>query len=397
MAQTISRTDRNLWSAFIGEAKTNHLYLAYAIRAMEEGHPEVAQVFMEAAGGETIHALNHLKTIGEVKSTGENLQAVTQGEAYEIATMYPRMIREAEAEGRPEAARSFRVAWERESHHLKLFEDALRQLGHPRAPEPSQRAPASQRPVMTPPSASEKVVAEVSQERTRLASLGRIREVVFGMQDGLISTAALVSSIFGAVTENFLVVLAGLSAALAGMISMAAGSYLSSKAEREVQEAEIRGEARELEAHPAEELAELIEVYRQEGFAYEEATQMAERVSADRQLWLKTMVEKELGLSLELPGSPWKDALTMGVSFIIAAMIPVLPYFFLRGLPALATSLSAVAVTLVAIGVGKTRWTQRNPFLSGLEMLGIGLASALLGYLLGTRLPGLLGIPAVGG
>ena len=92
------------------------------------------------------------------------------------------------------------------------------------------------------------------------------------------------SAVFGAVpqTQNYLVIIAGLSAALAGTISMAAGTYLASKAEKHVLEAEIARERREVEEHPAEEMAELIALYRQEGLTYDQATAMAERVSADR-------------------------------------------------------------------------------------------------------------------
>ena len=124
----ITKTERNLWSAFIGEAKANRLYVAYAMKAMEEGFPEVAQVFMEVSGAETIHAVSHLKAAGEVRSTVENLVAVIRGEAEEGDFMYPRMTQEAEQEGRPDAAASFRLAGERERHHLVAFQAALDDL-----------------------------------------------------------------------------------------------------------------------------------------------------------------------------------------------------------------------------------------------------------------------------
>ncbi|KKL95271.1 hypothetical protein LCGC14_1856330, partial [marine sediment metagenome] len=124
----MDRTQRNLWSAFLSEAKTNRLYIAYALKAMDEGHSEVAQVFMEAAGAETIHALNHLKAMGEIKSSLENVSVVTQGEAYEFETMYPRMVDEALREGREDAADSFRQALEGEKRHLANFLKALSEL-----------------------------------------------------------------------------------------------------------------------------------------------------------------------------------------------------------------------------------------------------------------------------
>ena len=95
-------------------------YNAYAHRALEEGLPEIAQVFQEVAGAETIHGLNHLRVSGDIKSTLENLRTVTEGESKEFSTMYPRMIRDAQDEGRKDAADSFSLAMERERHHLEV-------------------------------------------------------------------------------------------------------------------------------------------------------------------------------------------------------------------------------------------------------------------------------------
>lgn len=402
MAKALSRTERNLWSAFLGEAKANRLYTTYAMKAMEEGHPEIAQVFMEAAGAETIHAMSHLKVIGEIGSTQENLQRVSQGEAYEIDTMYPRMIREAQEEGRADAVNTFQLAWEREQHHLRLFEEASKRLalkiGAP-APSPPRPVPTPEVPSRTP--IAEEMVPEAAREvlteKERIAGRARIREVIFGMQDGLISTMAVLAAVFGAVTQNHLVVIAGLSSALAGTISMAAGTYLASKAEKHVLEAEINRERREVEEHPEEEMAELIAIYRQEGLTYDQATGMAERISADRQLWANTLIEKELGLSPQLTASPVKDAVTIGAYFTLGGAVPIIPYFVLSGFPALGTSVAITCITLFIAGLVKGRITRRNPFLSGMEQLIIGIISAVLGYGLGTLLPRLVGAPVVAG
>ena len=124
----MSKTDKNLWSAIVGEALAYLKYNAYAHRALEEGLPEIAQVFQEVAGAETIHGLNHLRVSGDIGSTLENLRTVTEGESKEFSTMYPRMIRDAQDEGRGDAADSFSLAMERERHHLEVFTQALDQL-----------------------------------------------------------------------------------------------------------------------------------------------------------------------------------------------------------------------------------------------------------------------------
>ena len=412
----MSKTDRNLWNAIIGEAMALLKYNAYAVKALEEGHPEIAQIFQETAGAESIHGMNHLRTAGAVKSSLENLKEVTSGEAKEISSRYPRMIREALDEGRRDAARAFTVAMDRERHHLESFMQATDDLT-----AKLQRMEDADRPILVPTAVQEdpsvdsavravdaterhdahhimraesefpQAVQEVATERWRVAAFGRIREVVFGAQDGLISTLALVTAVAAAVPDKSTVVIAGLAGALAGMISMGTGTYLGSKAEREVFQAEIEKEAKELEENPAEEMAELVFLYHQQGLSYHEAREMAEHIASDKELWLRTLVEKELGIDPDLATSPVKDALTMGGTFILAAMIPIIPYFFTGGNLAIGVSAGATLATLFALGMGKGRLVQRSPLLQGLEILLIGAAAAGLGWVLGEIVPNLLG------
>jgi VIT1/CCC1 family predicted Fe2+/Mn2+ transporter/rubrerythrin len=384
----MDRTQRNLWSAFLGEAKANRLYVAYALKAMDEGHPEVAQVFMEAAGAETIHALNHLKVMAEVKSSLENLKAVTEGEAYEFETMYPRMVAAALEDGRQDAAATFRVALEGEKHHLANFLKALSDLERKTGRKaPSLERPAPPTPTPAQPSLMAEKVSEVDTEKGRIAALTRIREVVFGMQDGLLTTATLGAAVAAATDSSRTVIIAGLAGALGGMMSMSAGAFLGSRAEREVQESELAREAREIEAKPEEELAELIEIYRREGFRYDEAVEMAERVAQDPDLMLRTLAEKELGLSPDVEASPVKDAVAMGASYIVGAMLPLIPYFFLEDITAVLSSIVIAVSTLFVMGVAKARFTRRNPLLSGAEIMAIGTAVAAAGYGLGVVFP----------
>ena len=124
----MSKTDENLKIAFADESQTYIEYLAYTHKAMDEGLIEVAQIFREAAGAEAIHALAHLKAMNVVKTTKANLREAAEGESLEIMSMYPKFIKEAEKEGKTEAAESFRIAFEREKHHRNMFRQALKQL-----------------------------------------------------------------------------------------------------------------------------------------------------------------------------------------------------------------------------------------------------------------------------
>ena len=124
----MSKTDENLRIAFANESQTNIEYLAYAHKAMDEGLMEIAQLFREAAGAETVHALSHLQAMGVVRTTKGNLNEAAEGEDLEILSIYPKFIEEAGSEGREEAVKSFTVAFEREKHHRAMFRQALRNL-----------------------------------------------------------------------------------------------------------------------------------------------------------------------------------------------------------------------------------------------------------------------------
>ena len=407
---SLSKTDRNLWSAIVSEALAHLKYNAYAHRALEEGHPEVAQVFQEVAGAETIHGMNHLRVSGGLDTTVINLRTVTEGESKEYSTMYPKMIQDALDEGRQDAADSFALAMDRERHHLEVFTKALNLLEAKNsaiaaASQPATAVPGaipSVTPVTAPGSPLEietdgmtmsdyvSAATEIDRERWRVAKLGRIREVVFGAQDGLLSTVALVTGVAVAVENQTTVLVAGLAAALPGMLSMATGAWLGSRAEQDVQRAEIAREAQELEENPAEELAELVVLYQREGKTYQEARHMADEIAQDKELWLRTLVEKELGISPDETTNPTKDALTMGIAFILAAIIPILPHFFLEGGAAIGISIAAALTGLFILGVGKGRLVQRSPLLQGLEILLVGAISAGVGFGLGDLIPRLI-------
>lgn len=122
------KTTDDLKAAFAGESQANRRYLAFAKKADEDGFPQIARLFRAAAHAETVHAHNHLKALGEIKSTAENLKEAIQGENYEVVSMYPGFIQDAEAEGEKQALKSFRWAWDVEKVHEALYRKALELL-----------------------------------------------------------------------------------------------------------------------------------------------------------------------------------------------------------------------------------------------------------------------------
>jgi rubrerythrin len=124
----VSQTEQNLMEAFAGESQANRKYLAFAQKADREGYAQAAKLFRAAAEAETVHAHSHLKTLGGIKSTAENLKAAISGETHEFTSMYPAMIKAAEAEGNKAAVRSFTYANEVEKVHADLYQKALANL-----------------------------------------------------------------------------------------------------------------------------------------------------------------------------------------------------------------------------------------------------------------------------
>jgi len=127
----MGKTQQHLMDAFAGESQANRKYLAYAKQADKEGHKEVAKLFRAAAAAETVHAHAHLRAAGGIGETAENLKDAIAGETHEFKTMYPEMIKDAEAEGEKTALRSFSYANEVEEVHANLYKKALEAIDNP--------------------------------------------------------------------------------------------------------------------------------------------------------------------------------------------------------------------------------------------------------------------------
>jgi len=419
-----SRTDANLQVALAGEADANRRYLAYGIRALAEGRADVAQLFFEAAGAETIHALEHLRAIGAVRSTRENLVTAATGEIQEIDVTLPRMIREAEEDGRVDAAASFRLALERERHHRDMFRHALATFdGAPStmaptpiaAPAPAVGATATSYTAgASAPSPARRTsatvagggmtaatmrrmdgrahVGELDTEPARIDRLASIREVVFGAQDGLVSTFAVVAGLAAAGVGALVVLLGGAVSAMAGVLSMSIGTFLSSRAQRQLYERELDRERREIRDHAGEEIAELIAALAARGMARSEAAEVARRIGRHPDILLSALAIFELGLAPQRLGAPVRDALVMAVAFGVSSCVPLVPFVFLAGLGALGVSAVLTLGALFCVGILKARVAGVSAVRSGLEVAVLAAASGLISFGLGRLASIVLGV-----
>jgi len=218
----------------------------------------------------------------------------------------------------------------------------------------------------------------------RSAGGGTLRAAVFGVNDGLVSNLSLVMGFAGASANADVVLLAGLSGLLAGASSMAAGEYVSMKAQRELFERQIELEAAELAVTPEEERAELALIYRAKGLHREEAERLASRLTEDPDVALDTLVREELGLDPKALGSPVGAAVGSFVAFALGAILPVLPYFFGAATPHVVASVLIAGAALYGVGAILSLFTGRSVLFSGARQLVIGAVAAAITFGLGS-------------
>ena len=236
-------------------------------------------------------------------------------------------------------------------------------------------------------SSREALRARALGERERIARLSRIRELVLGGQDGLLVPLGVVTGLAGASVGTTAIVVGGVAEAAAGALAMGTGAWLSSRAENQLFRTEIEAEKAEVAADPETEREELELLFIEEGLAEEDARSAVERIGRSPLAFVKTMVEKELGLSYTEAETALGDALVVGGSYAVAAVIHLWPYFFWETSIALPISLAATAIALFALGFVKGKVARLSAIRSGLEVLVVGGLSAGIGWAIGSLGP----------
>ena len=210
-----------------------------------------------------------------------------------------------------------------------------------------------------------------------------IRHIIFGAEDGLISTLGFLSGVTGAHLSKFTIAIVGIAEVFAAALSMGIGTYLSSKSQTEVLQRNVELEKLQIEKAPKRERKELEELYRKKGFKGKELGKIINKIMSNKKVVLNEMMSSELGI---IPGrieNPISSALIMFSTFMILAMIPFAPYLLFPVSKAITISVIATVLALFCVGAAKTRLTKRNWFTSGLEMLVFGALAALVTYYIG--------------
>jgi len=226
-------------------------------------------------------------------------------------------------------------------------------------------------------------LAAIEEKKGVIESRARIRELVFGVQDGLISTVGLLAGVQGATESTAVVIITGLTAMFSGAISMAAGSYLSSSAQQEIFDKELREAEILAEKEPYVAAEGLLKSLSQEGLSREQSYSIVKLLLRQQDVFLRTFQEKVFGLGSAEINRPLQAALVMAASFIVGALIPILPYLILKGAGALGVSIALSAMTLFGVGVFKGRLAAKSPTRSGAQFFAVAVGAAALGYLIG--------------
>jgi len=212
-----------------------------------------------------------------------------------------------------------------------------------------------------------------------------LRDIILGVNDGLVSTFLLVAGVVGGGLTATQVLLTAIAGAVAGMVSMGSGEYIATKSQEEVFRAEMALEVDHLANHRSHERAELREMFGDMGLEGEELETLVRIIDGNDDVMLGVMAGLEFGVVDTERRSPWLAAFTSGFLFLFGALPSILPFAFVDDTwvaLGIAASLSGTALFLV--GVGKTVMTKTNPFVSGIENLLIGLVGGTISFAVGT-------------
>ncbi|MDE3154443.1 MAG: VIT1/CCC1 transporter family protein [Acidobacteriota bacterium] len=230
------------------------------------------------------------------------------------------------------------------------------------------------------PSARSTLDAILHRERWHVRGTGWIGDAIYGVNDGLGAVFGIVSGMAGYTGGSRVVLAAGLAGTLASALSMGAGAFLASKSEREVYESEVSREREEIAESPREEAFELELFYQLKGFSPAEAHAMVERMQQEPKQFLRALVHEELGLSEEAFPNPLRSTVSAAVSTAVGGFIPIIPFFFTVGMPAVIASFIVSTAAHFAVGASKALVTTRPWWATGIEMTVVGILEAVITY-----------------
>lgn len=361
--------------------------MVYEILAQRESDPRRAGIIREIAEAEGVHRRRveeRLRELGEpvpdpssvgistwlrlqarLAPTTRVLAAMEQREDDEVSDRYKRST------GDKKTDEVLAIIRKDEQSHSRDLQALMAEAAGEPPPSPAQNR-------------LHKILAREKWHRT---GSGWISGAIYGANDGLAAVFGIVAGVSGATGGSSFVLTAGLSGAVASALSMATGAYLAEKSEAEVVAANVARERQEIEERPDEEREEASLFYQLKGLPKKDADLLAEKLSGDPEALLKVLASEELG-GAEAPGSPVQSALAAGISTFLGALIPVIPFFFMKGLIAVVVAFVVSLIAHFLVGASKALFTLRTWYAAGFEMTVAGILVGGVTYGLGLLLQG---------
>ncbi len=218
---------------------------------------------------------------------------------------------------------------------------------------------------------------------------GLLRNVVYGFNDGLTANFGLIAGVIGASVAPHVILISGISGMIADSLSMGSSGYLAAVSEKEVYDHERQMESEEILLMPELETEELALIYESKGMSPEEANALAVEVMKNPEQALEEKAREELGIG-EQNVNPLKEGWITGLATAIGAIIPVAPFFFLNGMPAIWTAFIIAMLAHFGVGAARSFFTGRGVFRSGFDMFVVGFGIAAIGYIIGELISKLL-------
>jgi VIT1/CCC1 family predicted Fe2+/Mn2+ transporter len=374
-----------LLKAWRGEVEAGATYDLIARREADERRARILRRMAAAEGGHRARIERRLTELGvpipdaagvrpspwarlqaRVAPIDRLLRAREAAEDDEVGDLYKRPT------GDPSTDRLLRDIRRDERSHALAVQD--------------MRAPAREPPPIAVPAVQERLDRIIGREKWHQRGGSWISGAIYGANDGLAAVFGIVTGVSGATGGSSFVLTAGLAGAVASALSMATGAFLAERSEAEVTAANVERERQEIVEHPEEEKEELSLFYQLKGIDPELADQLAERLAQEPDAMLRALSTEEFGAA-EHPGNPGQAALAAGISTGLGAIIPVIPFMFVTGTPAI---LLAAAVSLVAhflVGAAKSLVTLRAWWSAGLEMTLAGVIVGGATYAVGLAFP----------
>ena len=355
----------------------------YKHLAQRERDPKRRDILLRLAEQEDKHAARWSERIAEATGHAPDPEEVKRGLSWFQRISDPNVVlhRLEQEENKAEAEYDQLMARLSDPHDRRIAEEAmLEERDH----AVILRTLAGGK-IPTPRSTLDTILG---RERWHVRGTGWIGDAIYGINDGLGAVFGIVSGMAGYTGGSEVVLAAGLAGTLASALSMGAGAYLSSKSQREVYESEVAREKAEIEEDPHEEMLELELFYQLKGFSAEESRSMAERLQKEPKQFLRTLVHEELGLNEETFPNPWRSTVSASVSTAVGGFIPIIPFFFTVGMPAVIASFIISTVAHFIVGASKALVTTRPWWATGLEMTAVGILEAAITYGLGLAFAG---------